>query len=325
MIKCDIKFGYTCNNQCVHCVIADDRRALEEHDLATDLGSGEWKSIIDTYREVGATYVVLTGGEITIRPDFAEIVDYCAKSGFFIGLQSNGRAFSDPAVCRVIEPVEQIYCTIALHGPTAEIHDAITCESGSFDQTVTGLRNLRAMGKGVTAKIVMSKYNMHDLPDILDLLHATGVQRANFAFPHALGDARINFIDVVPRYRDLKPVLKRIVERGAELGIGIEFEAVPFCIIPDSPECVTEIYDLENSIRLFKPVASTTLDWNEIRPGIKKKGRNCDQCLYGLFCEGCWSEYVDHFGDEELEPVTEANDATIKLISTVAALMTEGS
>ncbi|NTU53319.1 MAG: radical SAM protein [Chlorobiaceae bacterium] len=320
MIKCDIKFGYTCNNQCVHCVVADDRRALEDLNLPTDLGTGDWRAILDTYRDVGAEYIVLTGGEVTIRPDFAEIVDYCCKSGLFIGLQSNGRAFADAEMCRVIEPVERIYCTIAIHGSTAAIHDAITGERGSFDQTVAGLRNLRAIGKGVTAKIVISKFNMHALPDILDLLDNVDIKQANFAFPHALGDARINFIDVVPRYQDIKPVLKHLVEKGRQLGIGIEFEAIPFCIVPDSPECVTEIYDLEKSIRLFKPVASTTLDWNEVRPAIKKKGKDCDQCLYGLFCEGCWSEYVDHFGDEELEPVKEASEATIRLISAVAAL-----
>lgn len=323
MIKCDIKFGYTCNNNCVHCVIADDRRTLEKLGMATDITTSEWKDILETYRGIGADYIVLTGGEVTLRPDFAEIVAYCQNLGFFMGLQTNGRAFAYPEGCKAIESAERIYLTVAIHGSNAQVHDAITRARGSFAETIAGIRNLLHMGKAVTPKIVISKYNQTDLVPIFELVQSLGVTQANFTFPHALGNARLNFNKVVPRYQEIKSELNILVEKGKKLGVGIEFEAVPFCIVPNSPECVTEIYDLDKNQRLFKPVARTTIDWNEVRPTIKKKGERCNRCLYGLFCEGCWSEYIDFFGDAEFDPVEEISEATSRLISVVARITSD--
>lgn len=320
MIKCDIKFGYTCDNDCVHCVIADDRRALEESGYPIDLSTSEWREILDTYKSVGADYIVLTGGEVALRPDFDGIVARCRELGFFIGVQTNGRAFARREPCLAVENVERIYFTVAIHGSTPATHDAITRIRGSFAETAAGLRNLRRMGKGVTAKVVISNFNRTDLLPILEVVGRLGVDQANFTFPHALGNARLNFGEVVPRYGDIRGDLGRLVERGREIGVGIEFEAIPFCIVPDNPECVTEIYDLDRDHRLFKPVASTTLDWNEIRPTIKRKGARCEECLYTRFCEGCWSEYADRFGEGEFEPVREITDATSRLIAAVAGI-----
>jgi len=45
------------------------------------------------------------------------------------------------------------------------------------------------------------------------------------------------------------------------------------------------------------------IDWSAIRPTIKTKPPECDQCLMDRLCEGPWSEYVDHFGTGEFNPI----------------------
>lgn len=66
----DLKVGFTCNNNCIHCVISDK---FSERDLALS----EVQSIINEYiAQYGTIKLTLTGGEITIRHDFMDIMRF---------------------------------------------------------------------------------------------------------------------------------------------------------------------------------------------------------------------------------------------------------
>ena len=62
----DLKVGFTCNNKCLHCVVEDKKDTK-------DLTLEEIKHIVDNNVAENDT-VVLTGGEVSIRKDFYEIV-----------------------------------------------------------------------------------------------------------------------------------------------------------------------------------------------------------------------------------------------------------
>ena len=72
----DIKTGFTCNNSCIHCVIAPIRDDLQNNQKELDSPTDEVKRFIDEAVARGSDTVVLTGGEVTIRKDFSEIVEY---------------------------------------------------------------------------------------------------------------------------------------------------------------------------------------------------------------------------------------------------------
>jgi hypothetical protein len=174
--------------------------------------------------------------------------------------------------------------------------------------------------KPVTGKIVISRLNFAYPREILELLYSLAVTHANFAFPHALGNARIHFDEVVPRYRELKPELSCLIQTSIELGTHINFEAVPFCVIPEYPEYVGELYDLGDAVRLFTPVGQMTRDWNDVRPAIKRKGPHCKGCCYDLICEGPWEEYIARSGDEDLTPVPFAPQPLTKLLQKMISI-----
>ena len=81
-----------------------------------------------------------------------------------------------------------------------------------------------------------------------------------------------------------------------------DFEAIPFCVIPNSMQLVGELkfYDGDT---LCRQVNEDTFDWNEIRQEIKLKGPNCKMCDMNEFCEGPWNEYCESFGFDELKPI----------------------
>jgi len=50
----DIKTGFTCNNSCVHCVIAPIRDDLQNKQKELDSSTDEVKRFIDDWKKLGA-------------------------------------------------------------------------------------------------------------------------------------------------------------------------------------------------------------------------------------------------------------------------------
>jgi MoaA/NifB/PqqE/SkfB family radical SAM enzyme len=299
MTYADIKVGYSCNNNCVHCVIADKRRRWESEGKAIDLSTEGYKKEILKARNEGISEILFTGGEPTVRKDIFSLVGYARGLGLGISMQTNGRMFYYEEYCKRMCAIAGIYYVIALHGSKAEIHDKITQKEGSFRQTLGGMKNLIKMGQSVNAKVVISKINMGDLTNIAKLCGERGVKRLDFAFPHALGNAWQNFDKVVPRYSEIKEEVHRAAEFCIKNNIKVDFEAIPFCFMEGYEETVGDVVHVGEGGIYLKSLYGEVMDWTVARKQIKTKFGKCKRCKYDNVCEGVWKEYPIRYGDEE--------------------------
>lgn len=301
----DIKVGYSCNNDCIHCVIAGKRRFLLKKNKPLDRTTAEVKEQMDLAKRNGAENIILTGGEITIRDDVFELVDYAKKLGFVIQMQTNARMFYYKEFAERMANLAHINYAVALHGHNAELHDSITRVKGSFNQTIGGIKNLTLFGQniyGVGGKVVISKRNYKYLTNILELLSELNIQHANMAFPHGMGNALLYFDDVVPSYSELMPYVHEAVKLSKKLGIFVDFETIPFCFMQGYEKHTSDL-KLPEEIEL-RDIDSITLDFATVRRNIaKKKFDFCKTCKYDLICEGPWIEYVQKRGSKEFKPV----------------------
>jgi MoaA/NifB/PqqE/SkfB family radical SAM enzyme len=300
--KTDLKVGYTCNNRCVHCVISDQRERAVALRGREDLKTSELVAALTQARRAGSTDVVFTGGEPTLRRDLFRLLSAARLLGLRLHLQTNGRRFADPTYARRMAPF-QVQYVVALHGPDAATHDAITRAPGSFEQTLAGVRALLGLGQRVLAKVVLSRLNLTRLPELVGLLADLGVPLVNLAFPHALGEARVRFHEVVPRLSEVVPFLRQAVERHAgRIDLGIE--AVPFCLLPGMEERVTDVPLRDCACVIeHRQLDQEPRDWREARHEMKRKPASCASCRWFDRCEGVWGEYLDAFGGDELVPV----------------------
>ena len=303
MLTYDLKTGYSCNNRCKHCVIEDSRDKLVEQKSSTDLSTEECLFWVDYAVGQGAEYIVLTGGEVTIRKDFQQLVDYCAQKGLNITIQTNGRRLHAPDVARTISAWSNIRCVVALHGACSDTHDEITQVAGSFDETCKGIRYVAQHGILTILKVVISKKNRSELPGIVKLADELDVRYICFAFPHGQGGARKRFNDVVPTYSELCPDLDSLIVAAKARHIQIEFEAIPFCMIPHDMQLVGEL-KYRFGTTLCTQVGEDPFDWAEVRKSIKSKAPQCGHCSMGSICEGVWSEYIVAYGVSEFVPIS---------------------
>ncbi len=293
--KADIKVGFSCNNDCLFCVQAHKKKC----------GDKTTKEIKENLKQASrdCQTAVFTGGEPTIRPDIFELVNYAKRLGFAtIQIQSNGRMFAYGDFCAKIIKNGANEFALALHGHISELHDWLTSAKGSFEQTCSGVKNLRQLNQRVITNTVIVKSNFRHLPAIADLLIFLGVEQYQLAFVHAIGNAKKNFDFIVPRKSLIEPYVKEALKRGVDAGVTVMTEAIPYCFLKGYEKCVAE--EIMPGIKIFDWGKEIVDDFERVRrQSGKAKGPECRRCRYFKKCEGPWREYPSNFGWSEFKPV----------------------
>jgi len=297
MKRIDLKTGFLCNNNCCFCVQADKKKFGNRP-------AQELKDCLSQAASEGYESVVFTGGEVTIRPDFMDLVTHARESGFrILQIQSNGRRFADLDFCKAAIAAGANKFAPAIHGHNAALHDRLTRAKGSFMQTVRGIRNLKKLDQEILMNTVITTENFRYLPHIALLLAKLRVDQFQLAFVHAMGNAKENFELVVPRKKLVAPYVKRALNIGISAGIRCMTEAIPYCFLQgfesfvsekETPE--TKVFDLDYVIENFRFVRKTY---------GKAKSEKCRACKFDKNCEGPWIEYPQRFGWSEFKPVIE--------------------
>jgi len=299
----DLKVGFSCNNNCVHCVITDK---INSGNLSTQ----QIKDII--YKEVKpGERIVITGGEPTIRKDFIEIIKYIKEETKSpIILQTNGRRFNDEEFTK--ESVKYIdYYLIAIHSHNEFIHDAITDRKGSWAETIQGIKYLNKYKTNsiINSQTVLSKMNVDNLLKTYDFIHnVLGINAMNMTFPHPNGNAFTNIDVVVPQYITIKKSIHQCFEKYGNL---LYVEAIPLCYIHPY---VNQVYYsdgdrlLSNGNRGHDHAINDVAieDYNKLIREEYRKPKTCEDCIYNKRCIGVWKEYYEKYKNNlDLIPIKE--------------------
>jgi len=293
--RVDIKTGFLCNNNCRFCVQADNKckgnRSFEDIE----------KDLIDSKKRCDAA--VFTGGEVTIRDDFFDLVKLAKDLGYKeIQIQTNGRMFASKEFCeKAIKAGANVF-GVALHGYCKEQHDYLTRAPGSFSQTTRGIANLRKLNQVVGTNTVVVKPNYRNCPEIAKLLVRLGVNQFQFAFVHPMGNAWRNFDSVVPCISLAAPYIRKGLQIGIDAGRGVMAEAMPYCLMQGYEDYVAEKVIPETEIRglKFQNIDSFT---KQRQTYGKIKFSQCNRCKSVIICEGPWKEYPLKKGNVEFKVV----------------------
>jgi MoaA/NifB/PqqE/SkfB family radical SAM enzyme len=295
MRRVDIKTGFLCNNNCKFCVQANNKckgnRSFEEIK----------KDLIETRKRCEG--VVFTGGEVTIRNDFLDIVSLAKELGFkTIQIQTNARMFSSLDFCKKTIAAGATEFSPALHGYCSAQHDFLTGAPGSFMQTVKAIKNLKSLNAHVLTNTVIVKSNYRNCPEIAKLLVKLNVDQFQFAFVHPSGNAFKNFDNTVPTMSLAAPFIHKGLQIGIDADKKVMAEGMPYCLMKNYEKYVAEAEIPETEIR-GKEFQNTNNFTEERRNKGKTKFPQCNECKYDKLCEGPWKEYPEKRGNEEFKTV----------------------
>jgi len=293
--RVDIKTGFLCNNNCRFCVQAHKRSYgnRDKNEIFKDL---------EKAKKTGCEGVVFTGGEVSIRNDFFDLLSYAKKLQFkTIQVQTNARRFYYYEFCKKAVEAGMNEFAPALHGHIPELHDYLTRSPGSFNQTCRAIRNIKSLGLYIVTNTVVVKPNYRYLTKIARLLVRLRVDQYQFAFMHAVGNGMKNFKSMMPCVSLAAPYIKKGLQIGIDNNVKVMAEAMPFCVMQGYENYVSELYIPETEIRdidTYDPNFTKTR-----KQEGKLKFPQCKLCKYDSICEGPWREYPENLGSEEFQPV----------------------
>ena len=166
-LSVQVDLTYRCNERCVHCYL--------DHEDHGEMTTPEIKHLFDELAEAGVFFLIMSGGEILLRKDFFEILEYARALRFCVKLKTNAVLIRERQADRMRSlGVHSVQISIYSHRP--EVHDAITKVPGSLKRSVDAIRFLKAQGLNVTIANVLMMQNMQDYPGVKALAGELGVE-----------------------------------------------------------------------------------------------------------------------------------------------------
>ncbi len=163
-----IDLTYRCNNDCRHCWLWIPPDSPEK---SRELTFEEIRRIVGEARALGCREWSISGGEPMLREDFPEIFEFITRNSIGYTLNTNGTLIT-PRIARLMKKKGKKW--VALYGATAEVHDHITRNPGSFDAALKGLSYLKEAGADFVVQIIPMKDNFHQVEDMRKLARSLG-------------------------------------------------------------------------------------------------------------------------------------------------------
>jgi radical SAM protein with 4Fe4S-binding SPASM domain len=159
-IKGGIDITSRCNLRCAHCYIGGTS-LCSEHELTYE----EICNIFDQIADEGCLWLLITGGEPLLRPDFADIYRYAKRKGFIITLFTNATLLT-PRIADLLGEEKPFNIEISLYGMTADTYEQVTGVPGSFQRCLRGINLLLKRKLPLQLKSVAMTLNYHELQDM---------------------------------------------------------------------------------------------------------------------------------------------------------------
>src|SRR5208282_3387748 len=125
--------------------------------------------------DAGTLFLTLSGGEVLMRMDFFDILEYARSLLFCVKIKTNAFMIREKQADRMRElGVQSVQVSIYSHRP--EVHDAITKLPGSLKRSIAGIRFLQSRGLKVIIANVLMRSNLNDYAGVKALAQELGAE-----------------------------------------------------------------------------------------------------------------------------------------------------
>lgn len=178
-----------CNFNCQMCYVRKNKREVDES-FRKIMTLNDWRRVAEQAREAGMLYLLLTGGEPFLWPDFWTLYDELVSMGFVISINSNGSLIDESAIEHFLQkPPRRI--NITLYGASDETYQRLCGATGVFTKVDNNIRRLMDVGITVKLNCSLTPQNSEDLDWIIDYAkeRETVLSVATYMFPPVRRDS----------------------------------------------------------------------------------------------------------------------------------------
>ena len=207
-------FTNMCNLRCKHCYQRADKP------LPNELSLEEKLRVVDELDRAGVAAIALSGGEPTIHPHFYTVLHEIARRGMYAAVATNGWVFADIEKLEKAKRLGLRYVEVSVDSADPRKHDWFRGVSGAWERAVKALENAVKLGINHALATTITKINIGEVEDILDLAESIGVRRVVFFNFVPVGRGKDNiWLDLDPAEREefLRTIFKEMSKRKLEI------------------------------------------------------------------------------------------------------------
>ncbi len=158
---------HMCNLRCKHCYI-------DPASQVSEMSYSEVCSVIDQLYEAKNFVLGFSGGEALLRKDIFDIIRYASSRHMNTALASNGTLITSEIAIKLKKSGLGMI-QISIDG-LEDVHDHIR-GLGMFRKATRGIRNCINAGLYVSLDVVVTKLNVHQFLDVVELAKSLGIQK----------------------------------------------------------------------------------------------------------------------------------------------------
>lgn len=155
-----------CNMNCDMCYVRLSREEMERQGRLRT--ADEWLEIGRQMKEAGVLFLLLTGGEPFLYPEFRRLYLELRKMGMIITINTNGTLI-DEDLAQFFGKYKPRRVNITLYGTDEETYMNLCHYPGGYEKTLRGIRLLRKYGVDVKVGGSLARANRDDLDKLLDV------------------------------------------------------------------------------------------------------------------------------------------------------------
>lgn len=284
-----------CNQNCLFCPVSHTEKDLPFSEIIKRMGE---------LKESGATEVMFSGGEPTLRTDLPQLIKKAYEMGFSeVCIQTNGSGLYDEELLKSYRREGPVKFDISFHTHRKEIFERINGGKDSFDRFLKGVENIRKHKAFAYFTVVISSLNYKELKEQIEFAEENfpDIKHFSFNFVDPNGNALENKW-IVPRLSEAEPYMKDAFGHILSKGMTFRIEFVPLCFLDEFEEYASEVRREEDEEWSF----SSFVNKNEEvvkRNNNYTKTERCNGCSLFERCPGLNPRYAKIYGTEELKPI----------------------
>ena len=159
-----------CNLACQHCYIDAGRAREDEFD------ENAFVRLIDEMAEAGVWAIALTGGEPTLHPGFARIVNHARSLGLLVGVATNGMFLTEDLLNSL--PRDGVIISVSID----DLHLAANTPGAEFAAAAKSILRCKAMGFLTNIMTNTHRNNLSGLTALMDWAEDNGVSIRSVPF-----------------------------------------------------------------------------------------------------------------------------------------------
>lgn len=154
-----------CNLRCKMCYVRLTPEQMAP--IGRELTTQEWIKLGKECVDAGLVFLLLTGGEPTLRKDFCEIYEALTKMGLSISINTNGTMLT-AQIKELWQKLPPAQVNITLYGVCREDYEALCGDSSAFDRVCEAIDWLTQAGILVHLNTTITPVNLHKWTQLED-------------------------------------------------------------------------------------------------------------------------------------------------------------